>query len=85
MVLSLRNLGSEIEFAVKDQGPGIAPEDQPHLFELLYRGKGSGKEAGLGLGLAIVKRVIDAHGGRLWVESGAGQGATFFFTLPTTD
>ncbi len=85
VVLSVRNLGSEVEFAVKDQGPGIAPEDQPHLFELLYRGKGSGKEAGLGLGLAIVKRVIDAHGGRLWVESGPGQGATFFFTLPMTD
>jgi PAS domain S-box-containing protein len=82
VVLSMRDLGSEVEFAVKDQGPGIAAEDQPHLFELLFRGKTAGKETGLGLGLAIVKRIVDAHQGRLWVESEPGQGSTFLFTLP---
>jgi PAS domain S-box-containing protein len=80
--LSVRDLGSEVEFAVKDQGPGIAPEDQPHLFELLFRGKSAGRETGLGLGLAIVKRIIEAHDGRIWVESDEGKGARFFFTLP---
>jgi two-component system phosphate regulon sensor histidine kinase PhoR len=80
--LSVRDLENEVEFAVKDQGPGISPEDQPHLFELLFRGKSAGKETGLGLGLAIVKRIIDAHHGRIWVESDEGAGATFFFTLP---
>jgi signal transduction histidine kinase len=80
--LSVLDLGKEVQFAVKDQGPGIAPEDQPHLFELLFRGKTAGKETGLGLGLAIVKRIIDAHDGRIWVESEEGKGATFFFTLP---
>jgi two-component system phosphate regulon sensor histidine kinase PhoR len=80
--LSVRDLGEEVEFAVKDQGPGIPLEDQPHLFELLFRGKSAGKETGLGLGLAIVKRIIDAHGGRIWVKSDEGKGATFFFTLP---
>jgi two-component system phosphate regulon sensor histidine kinase PhoR len=82
VVLTVRDLGREVQFAVKDQGPGIAPEDQPHLFELLFRGKTAGKETGLGLGLAIVKRIIDAHDGRIWVESEEGKGATFFFTLP---
>jgi len=80
--LRVKDLGKEVQFAIEDQGPGISPEEQAHLFELLYRGKGAGKEAGLGLGLAIVKRIIDAHGGRIWVESTVGEGSTFYFTLP---
>lgn len=75
-------LGAELQFSVQDQGPGIALQDQAHLFELLYRGKSAGVESGLGLGLAIVKRIIDAHGGRIWVTSQEGRGATFSFTLP---
>jgi PAS domain S-box-containing protein len=82
ILLRVKELGLQVQFAVQDQGPGISPEDQAHLFELLYRGKAAGQEAGLGLGLAIVKRIIDAHGGRIWVESSMGQGSTFFFTLP---
>lgn len=82
VVLSVSDLGREVQFAVKDQGPGIAPEDQPHLFELLFRGKSAGQETGLGLGLGIVKRIVEAHRGRLWVESEEGRGATFFFTFP---
>ncbi|PIU53982.1 MAG: hypothetical protein COS90_03335 [Deltaproteobacteria bacterium CG07_land_8_20_14_0_80_60_11] len=70
-------------FSKGPEGPGIAPQDLPHLFDLLYRGKSADQEeSGLGLGLAIVKRIIDAHGGRLWVESEEGRGASFFFTLP---
>jgi PAS domain S-box-containing protein len=80
--LEVRNLGTEVQFSVRDQGPGIAAQDQAHLFELLYRGKSAEREGGLGLGLAIVKRIIDAHGGRIWVESAEGQGATFHFILP---
>jgi two-component system, OmpR family, phosphate regulon sensor histidine kinase PhoR len=80
--LSVRDLSEEVEFTVKDQGPGIPPEDQPHLFELLFRGKGAGQETGLGLGLPIVKRIIDAHQGRIWVKSQEGKGTAFFFTLP---
>ena len=82
VTLTVRDLGEEVQFAVEDQGPGIDRQDLPHLFELLYRGKSSGQESGLGLGLAIVKRIVDAHGGRIWVESAEGQGATFIFTLP---
>ncbi len=80
--LTVTDLGQEVQVAVKDQGPGIAPEDQVHLFEPLYRGQGAGNQTGLGLGLAIVKRIIDAHQGRLWVESEPGQGSTFLFRLP---
>ena len=82
VILEVRDLGNEVQFAVQDQGPGIPTEDQPHLFELLYRGNSSNRESGLGLGLAIVKRIVDAHGGRLWVESQPGRGTTFYFTLP---
>jgi two-component system, OmpR family, phosphate regulon sensor histidine kinase PhoR len=80
--LTVRVLEAEVQFSVKDQGPGIALPDQSHLFELLYRGKSAGAESGLGLGLAIVKRIVDAHGGRIWVDSQEGKGTTFFFTLP---
>ncbi len=74
--------GSELGFAVKDQGPGIPPEELSHLFEFFYRGKAAGGQEGFGLGLATVKRIIDSHGGRLWVDTTPGQGATFYFTLP---
>ena len=80
--LEVRALGAEFQFSVQDQGPGIPLQDQAHLFELLYRGKSAGVESGLGLGLAIVKRIIDAHGGHIWVDSQEGRGATFSFTLP---
>jgi two-component system phosphate regulon sensor histidine kinase PhoR len=80
--LKVKDLGDEVQFSVQDQGPGIPPKDQPHLFELLYRGNSGNRESGLGLGLAIVKRIVDAHGGRLWVESQTGRGTTFYFTLP---
>ncbi len=71
-----------IRFAVKDQGPGISPEDLSHLFESFYRGQGVADIPGFGLGLATVKRIIDAHGGRIWVDTALGQGSAFYFTFP---
>ncbi len=82
ILVTVEDLANEVQLAVQDEGPGIAPEEQLHLFEPLYRGKGAGEHTGLGLGLAIVKRIIDAHGGRIWVKSAKGKGSTFFFTLP---
>jgi PAS domain S-box-containing protein len=79
--LSVQRIDSEALFATKDQGPGIPPEDLPHLFEFFFRGAKVSEEGGFGLGLATVKRIIDAHGGRIWVDSPPGQGATFFFTF----
>jgi two-component system, OmpR family, phosphate regulon sensor histidine kinase PhoR len=82
ITLQVQDSKTEVKFMVKDQGAGIDPNDLPHLFDLLYRGKGQGQESGLGLGLAIVKRIIDAHNGRIWVESLPNQGAAFYFVLP---
>ncbi len=71
-----------IRFAVKDQGPGISPDDLSHLFEGFYRGQGVHDIPGFGLGLATVKRIIDAHGARIWVDTTPGHGSTFSFTFP---
>ncbi|HSD51787.1 MAG TPA: ATP-binding protein, partial [Candidatus Methylomirabilis sp.] len=70
--------------AVTDTGPGIAPADQARIFEEFQQADSSStrKKGGTGLGLAIAKRIIELHGGRLWVESRPGQGATFRFTVP---
>jgi two-component system phosphate regulon sensor histidine kinase PhoR len=81
VLLQVQRNDGEVRFAVKDHGPGISPQDVPHIFEIFYRGKGAGKEQGFGLGLATVKRIIDAHGGRIWVDT-ATEGTTFFFTFP---
>ena len=73
--------GEGVLFAVSDSGPGIGQDDLAHLFERYWR-SGEAQYEGQGLGLAIVKGIIDAHRGRIWVESARGSGATFFFTVP---
>lgn len=80
--IEVQDRPDEVIIQVKDQGWGIDPQDLPHLFDLLYRGKNQGQESGLGLGLAIVKRIIDAHQGRLWVANRPEGGAVFSFALP---
>jgi signal transduction histidine kinase len=70
--------------AVRDTGPGIAVTDQTRIFEEFQQADNSTtrSKGGTGLGLAISKRIIEMHGGRIWVESEQGQGSTFAFTLP---
>jgi len=68
----------EIEVAVEDNGPGIAPERLGHLFEPFFTTKANG----MGIGLSISRTIIEAHSGRIWAENNAGDGATFRFTLP---
>ncbi|MDY0020777.1 MAG: ATP-binding protein [Anaerolineae bacterium] len=72
----------EFQFAVSDNGPGIAPEDLEHLFEIYVRGRNVGSIKGTGVGLAFCKLVIEAHGGRIWVKSIPTEGTIFIFTLP---
>ena len=74
----------EAQIAVKDQGPGIASEDQPRIFERFFQ-VDRARRAGTGLGLAIVRHIVMAHGGRVWVESEVGHGSTFFITLALSD
>jgi signal transduction histidine kinase len=68
-------------FAVSDNGPGIREDQVPLLFDRYWKGTTSGKQ-GAGLGLFIVKGIVEAHGGRIWVESEVGVGSTFYFTIP---
>lgn len=76
-----------IALHVQDTGPGIKPEDLPHVFDRFYRGDKSRSRAsgGAGLGLAIAKRIVEAHGGKIGVKSEYSRGADFWFTLPTGD
>lgn len=77
--LRARERNKGVEISVEDTGPGIPPEERPLVFERFYKAKEGG---GVGLGLAIVKRVVESHGGRIWVEEGSEGGARFVIRLP---
>ena len=79
--------GSEILVSVTDEGIGIAPNEQERVFDRFYRTEDSLVKSiqGIGLGLHICKASIEAHGGRIWVESEPGEGSRFTFTLPTAE
>ena len=71
----------EVVFWVADTGCGIASENLPRVFDRFWQATRAGRQ-GAGLGLPITKGIVEAHGGRIWVESTAGSGSTFFFTIP---
>lgn len=73
---------SHILFSVEDQGIGISVEDLPHVFERFYKADRSRSGLGTGLGLAVARQLVEAQGGKIWVESILGQGSTFIFTIP---
>ena len=76
--------GGWVTFSVTDTGVGIAPEDHALIFESFHQAGATtkGVREGTGLGLAITKRLVEMHGGRIWVESELGRGSRFHFTLP---
>ena len=81
LTVTAASSGSDaVEVAVADTGPGLAPEVADRLFRAFV----STKPGGMGMGLSICRSIIEAHGGRLWVEPNPGGGAVFRFTLPSS-
>ena len=72
----------EVMFSVTDTGAGIAPDAVPHVFDRFWQAATRARRLGAGLGLPITKGIVEAHGGRIGVESEVGRGSTFFFTIP---
>lgn len=87
IVLSAELRGDEVVFTVADTGIGIPQADQPRIFERFYRvDVARSREAGgTGLGLSIAKHLVEAHGGRIWVDSEVGAGSQFHFSIPVFD
>ncbi len=75
---------NEVVVSVADTGPGISVEHLPKIFDWFWQAQGT-KHMGSGLGLSIAKGIVEAHGGRIWVESELGKGSLFSFSLPVAD
>jgi signal transduction histidine kinase len=79
---SANRSNGQVTVSVSDTGPGIPARAQVHIFDKFTRVQEEGRPKGLGLGLAFCRLAVEAHGGRIWVESEEGKGSTFSFSLP---
>lgn len=82
IAVSAERIGDHLQVIVQDSGPGISAGDRERIFQKFTRLQRDGRSKGLGLGLAFCRLAVEAHGGKIWVESEEGHGSTFTFTLP---
>jgi signal transduction histidine kinase len=80
--LNCHTVGNQVEFSVADTGPGLHPADIEKVFDRYWQARESAGHGGSGLGLSIAKGIVEAHGGKIWVESELGKGCRFCFTIP---
>jgi two-component system phosphate regulon sensor histidine kinase PhoR len=87
ITISVRRTGQQAEFSISDRGPGVAAEEHGRIFERFYQSEGGqrARSGGYGLGLAIAKLIVEQHGGRIWIDSSPGEGATFYVALRLAD
>ena len=82
VVVGAYRAGDEVVVSVTDEGAGVAPEEKERIFDRFYQSRNGDRARGTGIGLTIAQRFTAQHGGRIWVDSEPGQGATFSFTMP---
>jgi PAS domain S-box-containing protein len=82
ITVTARHKGSEVTVDIQDTGPGIPPDEHKRIFEKFMRARHEERIKGLGLGLSFCRLAVEAHAGRIWVDSEPGKGSTFSFTLP---
>jgi len=84
--ISAESRGNNVIVCVRDEGPGINPNDSPFVFDRFYRSPDATKQTkGAGLGLYLAKAIVDSHGGRIWIDPEKGKGACVCFSLPVAD